>query len=156
MSKSNDFEADVANLIFLATGIPGLADDAASSPLSVLWFSLHNFDPGETGDQTTDELSYSGYARVSVPRSSVGFWTQSISPSSSTQGQAVYLQNDLVWPESTDAFVQSVATHVGIGTAASGAGKLLYKLGINVSQQPLVKLGITPILSKSVALFAER
>lgn len=154
MSKSNAFEEDIANLIFLAQGITGIAVNPASAPLTDLWFSLHTADPGEAGDQTTNETSYGGYVRVSVPRSSAGFWTQIIAPASpsSSWGCAVYLQNDLAWPAAASGPV--TLTHVGIGTASSGAGKLLYKLGIN--GPPTIDVGMSPVLSKSTSLLSER
>jgi hypothetical protein len=49
MSKSNAFENDLLKLIFNATAIANLADNAASSPLTNLYVSLHTADPGEAG-----------------------------------------------------------------------------------------------------------
>ena len=51
MSKGNTFENDWMKLIFNATAIANIADNAASSPLTNLYVSLHTADPGETGDQ---------------------------------------------------------------------------------------------------------
>lgn len=74
MSKGNTFENDLAKLIFNATAIANIADNAASSPLTSLYVSLHTGDPGEAGDQTTSEATYTSYARVAVARSGSG-WT---------------------------------------------------------------------------------
>ena len=74
MSKSNVFENDLLKLIFNATPIAGLADNAASSPVTNLYLALHTADPGEAGDQTTSEISYTGYTRLAVLRTSGG-WT---------------------------------------------------------------------------------
>ena len=54
--------------------IANLADNAASSPLTNLYVALHTADPGESGTQSTNEISYTSYARVAVARSSAG-WT---------------------------------------------------------------------------------
>jgi len=51
MSKGNTFENDLLKLIFNATAIAGIADNAGSSPLTSLYVSLHTDDPGEAGDQ---------------------------------------------------------------------------------------------------------
>jgi hypothetical protein len=116
MSKGNTFENDLLKLIFNATPIANIADNAASSPLTNLYVSLHTGDPGEGGDQTTSEAAYTSYARVAVARTSGG-WTvtnNSVSPAA-----------DISFPAGTGG--SGTATHWGIGTASSGAGKLLYK-----------------------------
>ena len=53
MSKSDAFEADLLKLLFNATAIANVADNAASSPLTNLFVALHTADPGETGTQAT-------------------------------------------------------------------------------------------------------
>ncbi len=47
MSKGNTFENDLLKLIFNATAIANIADNAGSSPLTNLYVSLHTADPGE-------------------------------------------------------------------------------------------------------------
>lgn len=115
MSKGNTFENDLLKLIFNATAIANMADNAASSPLANLYVSLHTADPGESGDQTTSEVSYTSYARVAVARTSGG-WTvtgNSVSPTAAIE-----------FPEGTGG--SGTATHWGVGTASSSTGKLLY------------------------------
>lgn len=116
MSKGNTFENDLLKLIFNATTITGLAVNDTGTPLTVLYLSLHTGDPGEAGDQTTNEISYTGYARIAVNRNSGG-WTvtaNSVSPASAvTFGKMT-------------AGAGGTITHGAIGTAASGAGKILY------------------------------
>ena len=74
MSKGNSAETDILKLIFTATAWAHIADNAASTPATVLTLALHTADPGEAGDQTTSEATYTGYARLSVARSTLG-WT---------------------------------------------------------------------------------
>ena len=62
MSKSNTFENELLALIFNGTGIANLADNAVSGPLTNLYLALHTADPGEGGDQSTNEISYTGYS----------------------------------------------------------------------------------------------
>lgn len=123
MSKANTFENDLLKLIFNGTAIANIADNAATSPLTNLFVSLHTADPGETGDQTTSETAYTGYARVSVARTSGG-WTvtaNSVSPTANIDfGQCT-------------ASPGAAITHAAIGTATSGTGKILYKGALSSS-----------------------
>ena len=68
MSKGDTFENDLLKLIFNGTAIANIADNAATSPLTNLFVALHTADPGETGNQSTNEVSYTGYARATVAR----------------------------------------------------------------------------------------
>lgn len=139
MSKGNTFENDWLKLIFQATAIANIADNAASSPLTNLYVSAHTSDPGEAGDQTTNETSYTSYARVAVARSGAG-WTvtaNSVSPAAT-----------ISFPACTGS--TATITHFGVGTASSGSGKLLYKG--TVSPSIAVSSGVTPELSTSTAI----
>lgn len=134
MSKGNTFENDWLKLVFNATAIANMADNAATSPLTNLYVSLHTADPGEAGDQTTSEATYTSYARVAVARTSGG-WTvtaNSVSPVAT-----------IGFPAATGG--TNTITHFGIGTASSGAGKLLYSGTVtpNIS----VSTGVTPQLT---------
>lgn len=134
MSKGNTFENDWLKLIFNATAIANIADNAASSPLTNLYFSLHTADPGEAGDQTTNETTYGSYARVAVARTSGGFTVtaNSVSPVAA-----------VTFPACTSG--TATITHFAVGTSVSGAGKLLYKGTVtpNIS----VSTGVTPELT---------
>lgn len=140
MSKGNTFENDLLKLIFNATAIANMADNAASSPLTDLYVSLHTSDPGEAGGQNTNEISYTGYARVAVSRDSGG-WT---------------VTNNSVSPVADIEFGQMTAgaggtvTHAAVGTASSGAGKVLYKGA--VTPNITVNTGVTPYLPAASAI----
>jgi len=134
MSKSNAFENSLLKLIFNATAIANLADNAASSPLTNLYVSLHTADPGEAGDQTTSEATYTGYARVAVLRTTGG-WTvtnNSVSPVA-----------NIDFPNCTGG--TNTITYFGVGTASSGAGVLYYSG--TVSPSISVSSGVTPRLT---------
>ena len=82
MSKSNACETDLLELLFNATDWANLADDTVTSPATNLTVALHTGTPGEAGTQATSEISYTGYSRVNVARTSGG-WTvtgNSVSP----------------------------------------------------------------------------
>ncbi|MBB4520467.1 MULTISPECIES: phage tail fiber protein [Rhizobium] len=134
MSKGNTFENDWLKLIFNATAIANIADNAASSPLTNLYVSLHTADPGEAGDQTTSEATYTSYARVAVARTSGGF---------TVTGNSVSPVANIDFPAATAG--TNTITHFAIGTASSGAGKLLYSGTVtpNIS----VSSGVTPRLT---------
>jgi hypothetical protein len=53
MGKGATFDNDLLKLIFNATGIANIADNAASSPLTNLYVSLHTADPTSSGNQTS-------------------------------------------------------------------------------------------------------
>jgi hypothetical protein len=131
MSKSNTFENDWMKLIFNATPIANMADNAATSPLTNLYVSLHTADPGEAGTQTTSEAAYTSYARVAVARTSGG-WTvtnNSVSPVA-----------DISFPAATGG--SETETYWAVGTASSGTGKILYSGAI--SPTIVVSSGVTP------------
>lgn len=103
-------------------------------PLTNLYVSLHTADPGEAGDQTTSEATYTSYARVAVARTSGDF---------TVTGNSVSPAADIVFPAATGG--ANTITHFAIGTASSGAGKLLYSGTVtpNIS----VSSGVTPRLT---------
>lgn len=119
MSATNAFEtallqhifqnADVA-LIGDATGLRG------STTAGSLFVSLHTADPGETGNQTTSETTYTGYARQGVVRSGSG-WAVS-------GNNASNVAPITFGPCTTGT---ATITHFGIGTASTGTGSLLFK-----------------------------
>lgn len=140
MSKGNTFENDLLKLIFNATAIANLADNAGSSPLANLFVALHTADPGEAGDQSASEAAYTGYARVSVARTTGGF---------TVTGNSVSPVADVTFGECT-ASPGSNITHASIGVASSGATKILYKGALNTAITMAV--GVTPIIAAGSTL----
>ncbi len=134
MSKGDTFENDWLKLIFQATAIANIADNAATSPLTNLYVSLHTADPADAGNQTTNETAYTSYARVAVARTSGG-WT--------VTGNSVSPTANIDFPACTGG--TATITHFGIGTASSGTGKLLYSG--TVSPNISVSSGVTPRLT---------
>jgi hypothetical protein len=134
MSKGDTFENDWLKLVFNATAIANVADNAASAPLTNLHVSLHTSDPGEAGTQSTNETTYTSYARVAVARSGGGWTvtTNSVSPAAA-----------ITFPACTGG--TATITHFAVGVASSGATKILYKGTVtpNIS----VSTGVTPQLT---------
>lgn len=141
MSKTTAWANSLLKLVFQGTAIANIADNAASAPLTSYYLSLHTADPGEAGSQTTNECAYTSYARVAVARTSGG-WT--------VTDDAATLTAIVTFPESTGALDSETVTHVGIGTAASGAGILMYS-GV-VSPNIGVTIGISPQLGTGTTL----
>jgi hypothetical protein len=136
MSKSNAWETALLALLFNATPIANIADNAASSPLTNLYVSLHTADPGEGGNQQSNEADYGSYARVAVARSGSG-WT--------VTGGIVNPVAPIEFPQASSG--SNTITHFGIGTLSSGAGVLLYSG--SVSPTIAVTTGVTPRLTTS-------
>lgn len=133
MSKSNSWETDVLALLFNNTNSANVGDATGlrgATTVGSLFVSLHTADPGEAGDQTTNEVTFTGYARQAVARNSGG-WTVS--------GNQVQNTAAIAFPQCTAG--SNTITHFGIGTSTSGAGKLLYKGALTASLA--VSAGIT-------------
>lgn len=132
--KSDTFENDLLKLIFNATAIANMADNAATSPLTNLYVALHTADPGEAGVQNASEATYTGYARVAVARTSGG-WT--------VTGSSVSPTAAINFPACTGG--TNTITHWSVGVASSGATKILYSGTVtpNIS----VSNGVTPQLT---------
>ncbi len=135
MAKSSTFDNDWLKLIFNATAIANIADNAASSPLTNLFVALHTADPTAAGTQSSSEIAYTGYARVSVARTSGG-WTvtgASVSPVAAITFGAM------------TAGAGGTASFWSVGVATSGATKILYSGAIS----PTISVvnGVTPQLT---------
>jgi len=145
MSKTNSWETALLQLLFNNTNAANIGDATGlrgSSTAGSFYVSLHTSDPGEAADQTTNETSYTSYARVAVARSTSG-WT--VSGTSPTQVSPVATVS---FPACTGS--TATITHFGIGTSSSGAGVLLYKGTVtpNIS----VSAGVTPQLTTASAI----
>jgi hypothetical protein len=116
MSKSNTFENDLLKLIAHGTTIANLADNAASSPLTSLFATIHTADPGEAGTQSTNEVAYTGFARQAISRDSSGL---------TVSGNTIVPVDDILFPVAPSGSTQT-ATHWSLGVAVSGATKILY------------------------------
>jgi hypothetical protein len=142
MSKSDAFEADILKLIFNGTAIANLADNAAASPNTNLYLALHTADPGEAGNQSTNEIAYTGYARVAVARTTGGFAVSGTNPTT------VNPVADSSFPACTGG--SGTAAFFSIGTASTGAGKILY----SGSLTPTIAVanGVTPVIKAATSI----
>lgn len=112
---TTSFATDILKLLLNQTAIAGFAENSGS-PVTMLYISLHTADPGEVPatEQTTNEVSYTGYARVSVARTAGG-WTV-------VNGVANPV-SDIDFPKCTAGSM--VATFAAIGTSPTGTGRIV-------------------------------
>lgn len=131
MSKGNTFETDLLDLIFTATAIANMADNAASAPLTNLYVALATAEYVEGDTADSSECAYTSYARVAVARTSGG-WT--------VAAGACENAGAITFPQATGG--SETGSHFCITVASSGASKILYKEALDSTLA--ISNGITP------------
>lgn len=131
MPKSTATCNSIVNLMYRATAWANVADNAASSPATLVRVSLHTASPGTGDDQTTNEAAYTNYARQDTARSTG--WD-------AASGGATANSATISFPQC--GVTGATLTHVATGTAASGAGHVWHQGALNSSLA--VSSGITP------------
>lgn len=117
MSMSNSAETNLLELIFQNVDWTNIGDAGGlrgSATAGSFHISLHTADPGEAGDQTTNEATYTSYARVAVARSG-SEWTVSGNNASNT--------NAVTFATCTGG--SNTITHFAVGRDSSGAGEII-------------------------------
>lgn len=110
MPKSNSHAQELLDLYFL---------DADLTVGDNVYVSLHTADPGVSGDQSTNEASYSGYARVAVPRGG-GSWERTDQ----------IMANLVSIAFAANSGVSQTVTHIALGDDSTGAGRLRYSTAL--------------------------
>lgn len=136
---SDNFENDCSLLFFNATTWDGVAENDTTSPVTAWALGLHTASPGEAGNQGTNEITYTSYARVTRNRNSGGF---------TVSGGSTTLAANTDFPAGTGG--SGTATHFGLGTLSSGTGRL-YIFG-TVTPNIVTGNGITPRLTTATAI----
>jgi hypothetical protein len=134
MSFSNTLENELLEHLLNNANVSDVGDATGlrgSSTAGSFYLSLHTSSPGEAGNQSTNETSYGSYARVSVTRSGTG-WT--------VTGNSASPAANIDFAEATSG--TATITHVGLGTDASGTGKLV--LYGSLSPSISVTTGVIP------------
>lgn len=116
MPKSTATCNSILALIFNATAWADIAQNDGSGPLTDLYLSLHTADPGVGNNQTTNETAYTNYVRIAVERTTSG-WDAPSGGATANAALAQFAQCGVTG---------ATLTYVAIGTAASGAGTVLY------------------------------
>lgn len=133
--------AAMLNLLFIGTawgtGTAAVAINATTTPLGNIYVALHTADPTATGGQNTSEIAYSGYSRVAVVRSLVG-WT----PTNST---ATMSPNANISFPACNGATNGTAAFVSFGDSATGTNGNMFYVGA-LSPNITITNGITPVL----------
>lgn len=119
MSASNILETNLLKLIFQNIALPNIGNVGGLLPSSVdgsFYISLHTASPAEGDTQTLSETAYTGYARIAVSRGA-SFWD--------VVGNLASNLNNIEFPVCTGGSA-SIITHIGVGSASSGAGQLFF------------------------------
>lgn len=112
MGKTTTFSNNLLKLVLSATAFANVADNAAASPITNTYVSLHTSDPGASGNQSTNETTYTSYARQAVARSTGWTITNNVANPAA----------NIVFPVSTGT--TPTITHFGVGKSVSGATDL--------------------------------
>lgn len=137
MSMSNASETNLLLLLFNNTDWANVGDAAGlqnSADAGNFYVALHTDDPGDAGNQTTSEVSYTGYARVAVARSAGGFTVSGAQVSNTAAVQ---------FGECTAG--SATATHFSVGLASTSTGDILYSGALSASRA--ISAGITPLFN---------
>lgn len=134
MAFGNTFESEILELILNNVAVPLVGDASGLQPSAAdgnLYLALHTADPTGAGNQTTNEVAYTSYARLAMVRDGTK-WTVTAGV-----GENAALES---FPACTGG--SATATHVSIGTAVSGVGKIV---AFGALTSPLaISSGITP------------
>lgn len=139
--KSVAFSNALLKLVFNGTPIAGIADNAATSPITQLWVALHTADPDSTpaSGQSASEANYTGYARVAINRNSAAL---------SVSGDVLTTLVDVAFGKCTAGSNQ--VTHASIGTSQTGDGFVLYSGPLPYSVS--VSAGVRPVMEAGTVL----
>lgn len=142
MSIADVTELNILKLIFNATAIANIADNAATAPITITAVALHTADPGDAGTQATSEATYTSYARVSQARTTGGWTCSGTSPAQAVPAVAI------TFPAGTGG--SGTATFFSVGKTASGATDIFWSG--TVTPNIVTGNGITPQLTTATSI----
>lgn len=137
MSLGNSAENDLMLLIFNNTNWANVGDATGlrgSTTAGSFFVSLHTASPGETGNQTTSEASWTNYARVAVARSAGGFTVSGTAPTQAANTAATTYASSGSGPQTMTDFA--------VGRDTSGTGEILWYGALTASL--VINSGVTP------------
>jgi hypothetical protein len=139
MAFSASFENSLLLLIFENMAIANVGTTAGLQPSSSngsFYIALHTADPTSSGNQSSNEATYTGYARVAVGRVNSGTgWAIS--------GNVV--QNALQIQFGQCTALTNTLTNFSIGLLSTGAGVIV--LSGTLTSPIAVSSGITPLFA---------
>lgn len=123
MSKGNTTENEFIKVVFR-----NATNDPSWRTQGNVYIALHTSDPGEGGDQTTNEVTtgaYTSYARVAVPKDASG-WDISEAGAGNIASNAAIIS----FPQCTGGTGATI-THWSVGLVSSSASQILYSAALN-------------------------
>jgi len=132
-------ENNLLDLIFTAVAWANYADNAGTSPETNIHTALMTGDPTDSGTMSSNETTYTSYARVNVARTTGGFTVtaNSVSPNSA-----------ISFPAGTGG--SGSVTHFAFGKTGGGAADILFSG--TVTPNITVGDGVTPQLTTATAV----
>lgn len=133
--KSYSHEQGILATIFtyanLESGYPNFTLGKTEGTETMLYIALHTADPTESGTQSTNEISYTGYSRVLRPRLN-SIWA--------ITGNTVSPRDPIIFGTMTGG-TGGIVTHFSIGDSSGN----IYYFG-TVTPNLDVNTGVTPSL----------
>lgn len=142
MAKSNATRNDLVKFIANGTAMPSYG--------ATLYWHFHTADPGLTGTSSTNEATYTSYARVAASRDSAGFTVCDPDGTANASGTAFKNTSEVTFPECTGVSDDEIITHASLCT---NGGQILYKTALTA--QIRVNNLDTPRIPAGGAIFKE-
>jgi hypothetical protein len=142
MPKANVTRNDFVKFIANSVAMPSYG--------GTLYAHFHTADPGLTGTSSTNEVSYTGYARVAVDRSGSGFTICDPNGTPNANGTSFKNAAEITFPECTGVSDDVIITHLSL---CNNSGQILYSAALTASIR--VTNLITPRVVAGSAIFKE-
>ncbi len=142
MSKNNVTENDLVK--FYANNV------AMPSYGSNLYVHLHTADPGEAGTSSTNEATYTSYARVTTLRDNTAWTICDSDGTPNANGSCFKNAAEVTFPECTGVADDEIQTHASL---CDNAGQILYS-GALTAPIRITNL-ITPRFPAGTMIFKE-
>jgi hypothetical protein len=136
------FSNDLLKMILQAVPIANLCDNAASSPITNTYNSMHTTTPA-AGNQTTGEAGYGAYARQPNVRSTS-------SPGYTIASNVAALAANQSFPTSTGTPSETEG-FMGVGKSVSGTGEIYFYGAISPTIS-VTASGVTPQLTTGTTI----
>ena len=142
MSKSNTTENDLVKFYANNVAMPSYGTN--------LYVHLHTADPGEAGTSSTNEASYTDYARVTTLRDNTAWTICDADGTPNANGSAFKNAIEVTFPECTGISDDVIITHASL---CDNAGQILYS-GALTANIRITNL-ITPRFPVGTMIFKE-
>lgn len=115
MSKSNVTENDLVKFYANNVAMPNYGTN--------LYIHLHTADPSESGTSSTNQATYTGYARVTTLRDNTAWTICDTDGTPNPNGSCFKNELEVTFPECTGVADDEIMTHASICT---NSGQIIY------------------------------